>query len=292
MAKKQTKQTNKQHPETTTTTSPKFEFPKSITDNSGNNNHKNKIESILKNQIFTISNFLTLKQSNDLINKLNSNENILKTTPLMKNSKLYAARVNDRFSISDTTTAFQLYLHFKNIIEFKVNQGVFESDFQSHDNDVEPHNNEIGAQYGDDDDDDDDDKSWILDEINNSIGFNCNLRLYRYTKGQYFNKHYDESNGNIDVIDYNDDNKNKKGVTKWTVLIYLNSQKQEQTTKNMDSSDLIGGGTIFYDKSSSIYCKPEVGMALFHKHGDDCLLHEGEAVKNGEKWILRTDLVF
>ena len=34
----------------------------------------------------------------------------------------------------------------------------------------------------------------------------------------------------------------------------------------------------------------EVGMALLHKHGHDCLLHEGRMVTKGEKWVIRTDL--
>ena len=34
----------------------------------------------------------------------------------------------------------------------------------------------------------------------------------------------------------------------------------------------------------------EVGMALLHKHGKDCLLHEGREVMEGEKWIIRSDL--
>ena len=35
----------------------------------------------------------------------------------------------------------------------------------------------------------------------------------------------------------------------------------------------------------------EVGMGLLHKHGDECLLHEGREVKGGEKWVIRSDLV-
>ena len=35
---------------------------------------------------------------------------------------------------------------------------------------------------------------------------------------------------------------------------------------------------------------PEVGMALLHKHGQDCLLHEGRKVTKGEKWVIRSDL--
>ena len=34
----------------------------------------------------------------------------------------------------------------------------------------------------------------------------------------------------------------------------------------------------------------EVGMALLHKHGNDCLLHEGRKVTDGEKWVIRSDL--
>lgn len=34
----------------------------------------------------------------------------------------------------------------------------------------------------------------------------------------------------------------------------------------------------------------EVGMALLHKHGADCMLHEGREVTEGEKWVLRSDL--
>ena len=39
-----------------------------------------------------------------------------------------------------------------------------------------------------------------------------------------------------------------------------------------------------------IAVEPEVGMALLHKHGQDCLLHEGRKVVGGEKWVIRSDL--
>ena len=35
----------------------------------------------------------------------------------------------------------------------------------------------------------------------------------------------------------------------------------------------------------------EAGLALLHRHGDECLLHEGREVKGGGKWVLRSDLV-
>lgn len=33
-----------------------------------------------------------------------------------------------------------------------------------------------------------------------------------------------------------------------------------------------------------------MGMALLHRHGRDCLLHEGREVVEGEKWVVRSDL--
>ena len=66
----------------------------------------------------------------------------------------------------------------------------------------------------------------------------------------------------------------------------------------------IGGETIFYPELGSakhfsgkategtkaISVGLEVGMGLLHKHGQDCLLHEGAEVKEGEKWVIRSDL--
>lgn len=34
----------------------------------------------------------------------------------------------------------------------------------------------------------------------------------------------------------------------------------------------------------------ETGMLLLHKHGNDCMLHEGREVLEGEKWVIRSDL--
>jgi hypothetical protein len=111
------------------------------------------------------------------------------------------------------------------------------------------------------------------------LGLNPNIRVYRYTKGQFFDQHYDESNR----LAFGQEQIPAK--TTWTLLIYL--------------SKCDGGQTIFYpepvskrDKSPNpIVCELEVGMALLHRHGDDCLLHEGAEVRDGEKWVLRSDLV-
>ena len=82
--------------------------------------------------------------------------------------------------------------------------------------------------------------------------------------------------------------------TTWTLLIYLTGP----------STGCIGGETVFYpelgpaqtsSKKQGAVAEPvviglEVGMALLHKHGHDCLLHEGREVAKGEKWVIRSDL--
>lgn len=111
------------------------------------------------------------------------------------------------------------------------------------------------------------------------LGLNPNIRIYRYRPGQFFDQHYDESN----KLDFGPDKTPAR--TTWTLLIYL-------TTCG-------GGETVFYPEPASkkhktpdpVVCSLETGMALFHRHGDDCLLHEGREVKSGEKWVLRSDLV-
>lgn len=84
--------------------------------------------------------------------------------------------------------------------------------------------------------------------------------------------------------------------TTWTLLIYLTT--------------CTGGETIFYPEESvlsprqgrkqqqqqqhdlsPISVDMEVGMALLHRHGEKCLLHEGGEVKGGEKWVIRSDVV-
>ena len=71
--------------------------------------------------------------------------------------------------------------------------------------------------------------------------------------------------------------------TTWTLLLYLSS--------------CTGGDTIFYPEAprgkqtlAPISFHPEIGLALLHRHGVDCMLHEGYEVLEGEKWVLRSDL--
>ncbi|KAF4152392.1 hypothetical protein CNMCM6936_002059 [Aspergillus lentulus] len=113
------------------------------------------------------------------------------------------------------------------------------------------------------------------------LGLNANIRIYRYSKGQFFAQHYDDSN----VVTFESpQHKPQQARTTWTLLVYLTS--------------CTGGETVFYPELTRakrnpepIAVAPEVGMALLHRHGERCLLHEGREVTEGEKWVLRSDLV-
>jgi hypothetical protein len=102
-------------------------------------------------------------------------------------------------------------------------------------------------------------------------------RLYRYTKGQRFGKHIDESSVE----------ESSGRETQYTLLLYLNGG---------DRDELEGGETIFYEgrKDSEVCAKfpPKQGWGLFHMHGERCLTHEGAVVSQGTKYVLRTDILF
>jgi hypothetical protein len=127
------------------------------------------------------------------------------------------------------------------------------------------------------------------------ITCNPNLRLYKYTKGQWFGRHVDGS----DVVQLPSSNtncctivdgifnklsintkKNNKVVdllqTEITVLFYLSTCK--------------GGATRFHlphgrrKNSNSVSFTPQVGAVLLHVHGDNCLEHEAEPVLEGVKY--------
>ena len=76
--------------------------------------------------------------------------------------------------------------------------------------------------------------------------------------------------------------------TTWTLLLYLTSPV----------TGCLGGETVFHPDAPSkreaappaVVAELEVGMALLHRHGKDCLLHEGREVIEGEKWVIRSDL--
>ncbi|KAI6045648.1 hypothetical protein EDC04DRAFT_3030930 [Pisolithus marmoratus] len=105
---------------------------------------------------------------------------------------------------------------------------------------------------------------------------NSNIRIYKYTPLQHFGAHYDES-----VKDTHTGAKSE-----WTLLIYLTGAED----------GIKGGETIFYDDKGklreTIVAPLTRGTALLHRHGNECLLHEGALVEEGTKYVLRSDLMF
>lgn len=94
------------------------------------------------------------------------------------------------------------------------------------------------------------------------IGLTPFFRFYRYEGEQKFNMHKDgrkEHNGNH---------------TRMTMLVYLNDLKGS-------------GATRFRDADMDVF--PRSGKALLFQHE---LWHAGMPVKNGIKYVLRTDVLF
>ncbi|KAG9010823.1 hypothetical protein FRB94_009730 [Tulasnella sp. JGI-2019a] len=177
----------------------------------------------------------------------------LSTTPLTKSRDL-ALRINDRYQIDDPLFASRLWSQtaLKDLVMGYEEQVIW------------------GDGRG---------KDAIAPEI---LGLNPNIRVYRYRESQFFDKHYDDSNN---LSFKSEDGRTLKAKTTWTLLIYL--------------SVCEGGEMVFYPERQSgskldpepVSVTPEVGLALLHRHGEMCMLHEGRKVTGGEKWVLRSDLV-
>ena len=73
--------------------------------------------------------------------------------------------------------------------------------------------------------------------------------------------------------------------TEYTLLIYLNGRGEQ---------DLIGGDTVFWATKKKELCRiqPECGQLLLHAHGRRCLLHAGDQVIKGCKYMIRADVMY
>ena len=102
------------------------------------------------------------------------------------------------------------------------------------------------------------------------------IRIYEYPPGTFFARHYDDAT--LDPL--------TRLRSRWTVLIYLTRP--------------LGGATRFWTREpnargkggESVAVECVKGRAVLHLHGDDCLVHEGEVVTKGDKWVLRSDLMY
>jgi 2OG-Fe(II) oxygenase superfamily len=109
-----------------------------------------------------------------------------------------------------------------------------------------------------------------------ATGLNDNIRLYRYTAGQKFGRHVDDS------VQLPGGRR-----TAYTLRVYLSGGGSKDDI-------LVGGETVFYgDRGQRVHSvKPTCGKALLHLHGDMCLEHEGLVVRSGCRYVLRSDVVF
>lgn len=123
-------------------------------------------------------------------------------------------------------------------------------------------------------------------------GHSCsnNIRLYKYSSGQRFGKHVDDS-----CLD-----ERSGGESKFTVLIYLCDSSPGSTVLSQcddgrdDDNCLVGGETVFYNSRDRVLhsVSPAMGRLLLHAQGPRCLTHEGAIVSAGTKYVLRTDVIY
>lgn len=94
-----------------------------------------------------------------------------------------------------------------------------------------------------------------------AVGVNERFRYYRYEAGQQFDWHHDGA------FEREDGERSRL-----TFMIYLNQ-------------DFAGGETSF----PQLDILPRTGLALFFAHP---LLHKGQPVSEGRKYVLRTDVMY
>lgn len=104
-----------------------------------------------------------------------------------------------------------------------------------------------------------------------AVGLNERLRFLKYTKGHFFAPHQDIA------FTRGPEFEERAGETSHiTVQIYLNEKFR-------------GGSTRFVSGKRYYDVQPRIGSALVFDHN---LLHEGSLVTKGQKYSVRTDIMF
>ena len=103
-----------------------------------------------------------------------------------------------------------------------------------------------------------------------AVSLNERFRIYKYSPGQFFDWHQDGEYQKDDTL-----------VSRFTMMVYLNDT-------------VTGGGTSFADVYSphtfaDFTVIPVVGKTLLFHHP---LSHRGDPILSGEKYVLRTDVMF
>eukprot|EP01117_Protostelium_nocturnum_P020014 TRINITY_DN8827_c0_g1_i2.p1 TRINITY_DN8827_c0_g1~~TRINITY_DN8827_c0_g1_i2.p1 ORF type:complete len:253 (-),score=47.30 TRINITY_DN8827_c0_g1_i2:149-907(-) len=111
-------------------------------------------------------------------------------------------------------------------------------------------------------------------------GINPSFRSCKYNPGHVFGPHIDYSNVIGDQRSW------------YTIMLYLN-----------DSGEFEGGATIFLDPKKPMDARgsrfetvlkiePGCGMAIIFEQNDQNLLHEGEEIRKGFKYMIRSDIMY
>ena len=98
------------------------------------------------------------------------------------------------------------------------------------------------------------------------------FRVCKYSPGQFFKAHYDV----VCNIEFNI-------ASRLSVLIYLNQDFEGGRTNFLDGNNKHGPTKISYS------VQPKIGTGVFFEHDT---LHEGEILSKGQKYILRTDIMY
>jgi hypothetical protein len=75
-------------------------------------------------------------------------------------------------------------------------------------------------------------------------------------------------------------------------LIYKNLKKHLHVELGTNTFAVITQNRCSKPRFVHAQVTPIAGMALFHVHGDRCLLHEAKVVSRGVKYMLRSDVIF
>ena len=117
-------------------------------------------------------------------------------------------------------------------------------------------------------------KEWKLFSVSDKF------RMYKYEKKQHFLKHFDGTNKRI--LSLTEGKKPVKQFTEqsfMTFLVYLNDVEKGGETQFFDT----------YSKEETFDIKPEMGSGVVFLHE---LLHQGNDVLGGVKYLLRTDICY
>lgn len=121
------------------------------------------------------------------------------------------------------------------------------------------------------------------------VGLNGVLRCYRNSPGQAYLPHYDQARPRAVLgDDGNSYTWNHKYQSRHSLLIYLNS--------SADGAYVGGSTTLMPEGLQGLKIKmsPPSGGALLFPHGKhrSSILHAGEEVRSGVKYVVRSDVLF